>query len=122
MIKEFKEFIARGNLVELAVAFIMGLAFAGVVTAFTNIILGTIAYLVGSQYSFDTMGVHNDEGILVIPIGALLTALINFLIIALVLFLIVKAYNRFMRKEEQESHPTEIELLTQIRDELRRSA
>jgi large conductance mechanosensitive channel len=120
MIKEFKEFIARGSLVDLAIAFIMGLAFAGVVTAFTNIVLGTIAYLVGSTYSFDQIGVHNDAGQLVIPIGAFLTALLNFIIIAFVLFLIVKAYNRFMKKEEPEAGPTEIELLTQIRDELAR--
>jgi large conductance mechanosensitive channel len=119
MIKEFKEFIARGNLVELAVAFIMGLAFAGVVTAFTNIVLGTIAYVFGSDTAFNDLGVHKD-GALVIPIGLFLTALLNFVIVAIVLFLLVKAYNRFMKKEEAKAAPTEIELLTQIRDELRR--
>ena len=118
MIKEFKEFIAKGSLVELAVAFIMGLAFAGVVTAFTNIVLGAIAYVFGSDEGFNDIGVHKD-GALVIPIGAFLTALLNFIIIAIVLFLVVKAYNRFKRKEEAETGPTEIELLTQIRDELR---
>ena len=54
MLKEFKAFVLRGNLVEIAVAFVMGLAFAGVVTAFTNIVLGAIAYVFGSSTSFDT--------------------------------------------------------------------
>jgi large conductance mechanosensitive channel len=57
--------------------------------------------------------------VLVIPLGAFLTAVLNFLIIAVVLFLIVKAYNRFLKKEEAEHVSTDIELLTQIRDELR---
>ena len=93
MIKEFRDFVMRGNLVELAVAFILGVAFAAVVTAFTNIVLGTIAYLFGSSTSFDELGVRED-GALVIPIGAFLTAVLSFLIVAFVLFLVVKAYNR----------------------------
>ena len=93
MLQEFKAFVMRGNLVEIAVAFIMGLAFAAVVTAFTDVVLGTIAYLVGSDVSFDEIGVHRD-GELVIPIGAFLTAVVTFLIVAWVLFLVVKAYNR----------------------------
>jgi large conductance mechanosensitive channel len=118
VIAEFREFIKRGNLVELAVAFIMGLAFASVVLAFTNIVLGAIAYLFGTSTAFDQMGVRKD-GALVIPIGAFITALINFVIIAIVLFLVVKAYNRMSRRDEAVS-PTEIDLLTQIRDELAR--
>jgi large conductance mechanosensitive channel len=93
MIKEFKAFVMRGNLIELAVAFILGVAFAAVVTAFTNIVLGTIAYVAGSSTSFDDIGVHKGDA-LVIPIGAFLTALLSFVIVAFVLFLIVKAYNR----------------------------
>ena len=118
MIKEFKEFIAKGDLVEIAVAFIMGLAFAGVVTAFTNIVLGGIAYVFGSDEGFNDIGVHKGD-VLVIPIGLFLTALLNFIVVAIVLFLVVKAYNRFKKKEEAETGPTEVELLTQIRDELR---
>ena len=118
MVREFKEFIAKGNLVEIAVAFIMGLAFAGVVTAFTNIVLGAIAYMLGSPHAFDNVGVHNDVGELVIPIGLFLTALLNFIVIAIVLFLVVKAYNRFRKKEEVEAGSTAIVLLTQIRDSL----
>jgi large conductance mechanosensitive channel len=118
MFAEFREFIRKGNLVQLAVAFILALAFAAVVLAFTNIVLGLIAYVFGSSTSFDHWGVHKGRE-LVIPIGAFITALINFVIIAFVLFLVVKAYNRMNRKEEAAG-PTEVELLTQIRDELRR--
>jgi large conductance mechanosensitive channel len=118
VVREFREFISKGNLVEIAVGFIMGLAFSAVETSFTNVVLGAIAYVFGSDLSFDQIGVHRGTQ-LVIPIGALITALINFLLIALVLFFVVKAYNRFNRKEEAESGPTEVELLTQIRDELR---
>src|SRR4029079_8455433 len=118
MLKEFREFISKGNLVEIAIAFIMGLAFAAVVTAFTAMVLGAIAYVFGSTEGFDDLGVHKN-GVLVIPIGTFILAVINFLIVAVVLFLVVKAYNRF-KKEEEAAGPTEVELLTQIRDELAR--
>jgi len=117
MLKEFREFVTKGNLVEIAVAFVMGVVFAAAVTAFTNMVLGAIAYVLGANLSFNDLGVHKGRE-LVIPIGAFITAVITFLIVAFVLFLIVKAYNRFQRKEEAEAGPTEIELLTQIRDAL----
>ena len=117
MIKEFKAFMMRGNLLEIAVAFIMGLAFAAVVTAFTGIVLGGIAYLFGSTLAFSDIGVHKGTT-LIIPIGTFIAACINFLIVAFVLFLVVKAYNR-TRKPEEEAGPSEIELLTEIRDSLR---
>ena len=93
MLKEVKTFVMRGNLVEIAVAFILGLAFAAVVTAFTDVLLGTIGYLAGGDVSFDELGVRRN-GQIVIPYGLFLTALLNFVIVAFVLFLIVKAYNR----------------------------
>ena len=96
MIKEFREFITKGNLVDLAVAFIIGVAFATVVTSFTDVVLGAVSYVFGGDVSFDQMGVERD-GVVVIPYGAFLTALINFVIVAFVLFLVVKAYNH-MRK------------------------
>ncbi|MEP6759717.1 MAG: large conductance mechanosensitive channel protein MscL [Actinomycetota bacterium] len=117
MLKEFKAFVMRGNLIEIAVAFIMGLAFAGVVTAFTNIVLGCIAYLFGSTLAFSDIGVHKGAA-LIIPIGSFIAACINFVIVACVLFLVVKAYNR-MQEPEKVAGPTEVELLTEIRDSLR---
>lgn len=120
MIKEFKEFIAKGNLVTLAVAFILGVAFAAVVTAFTDVVLGVVSYVFGGDVSFDGLGVHRN-GSIVIPYGRFLTAAVNFVIVAFILFLVVKAYNRFQRKEEEAAPPEpsdEVKLLTQIRDEL----
>ena len=117
MIKEFREFISRGNLVTIAVAFILGVAFSAVVTTFTDVVLGFVSYIFGGDVSFDGLGVHRN-GSIVIPFGAFLTAFVNFVIVAFILFLVVKAYNRF-KKEEEAAGPTEVELLMQIRDELR---
>jgi large conductance mechanosensitive channel len=102
MLREFREFVTRGNLVELAVAFIMGVAFAGVVTAFTDVILGSVSYVVGGDVSFDRFGVHKGESRgPVIPYGAFLTAIVNLLLVAAALFFLVKAYNRFRRTPEE---------------------
>jgi len=119
MIKEFKEFVSKGNLVTLAVAFILGVAFAAVVTAFTDVVLGVVSYVFGGDVSFDGLGVHRN-GSIVIPFGKFLTEVVNFVIVAFILFLVVKAYNRLQRKEEAApQEPTdEVKLLTQIRDEL----
>ena len=96
MIKEFKEFIAKGNLIDLAVAFILGVAFATLVTAFTGVVLGAISYVFGGNVSFNQLGVRRD-GVVVIPYGALLTAVVNFVIIAFILFLVLKASNRLRK-------------------------
>ena len=118
MLKEFREFIARGNLVTIAVAFILGLAFAAVVTAFTDVVLGFISWIFGGDVSFDQLAVRRD-GEIVIPYGAFLTALVNFVIVAFILFLVVKAYNRFQR-QEPAGPSDEVRLLTEIRDQLAR--
>jgi large conductance mechanosensitive channel len=118
MLKGFKEFIAEGNLVTLAVAFILGLAFAAVVTAFTEVVLGSVSYIFGGDVSFDGLGVERD-GVVVIPYGLFLTAVLNFLIVGFILFLVVRAYNRFQRDEEAPAEPSEeVVLLREIRDEL----
>ena len=104
MIKEFKEFIARGNLVDLAVAFILGVAFATVVTSFTDVVLGAVSYVFGGDVSFDRLGVERD-GVVVIPYGAFLTALLNFVIVAFILFLVVKAYNRMRDAPDAVTKP-----------------
>jgi large conductance mechanosensitive channel len=100
MLREFREFVTRGNLVELAVAFIMGVVFASVVQSFTDVVLGTISFVVGGDVSFDQFGVHRGERI-VIPYGAFLTQVVNFLVVAAALFFVVKAYNRFRRTPEE---------------------
>jgi large conductance mechanosensitive channel len=104
MLKEFKEFIARGNLVDLAVAFILGIAFATVVTSFTDVVLGAVSYVFGGDVSFDQLGVERD-GVVVIPYGAFLTAVLNFVIVAFILFLVVKAYNRMRKSPDAVTKP-----------------
>jgi len=119
VIKEFRAFIMKGDLVEIAVAFIMGTAFALVTTSFSKLITDFIAAVLGAQVSFDelTITIRSAE----VNYGRTLTALVNFLIIAFVLFLIVKAYNtakdKFVRKQEAEA-AEEVQLLREIRDAL----
>jgi large conductance mechanosensitive channel len=99
MLEEFKKFVTRGNLVDLAVAFVIGLAFAAVVTAFVNVILSIIAAIFGSNVTFDqlTFSLNGTP----IPYGALLTAIVSFLIVAWALFLLVKAYQRVNPPKEE---------------------
>jgi large conductance mechanosensitive channel len=103
MIDEFKEFALKGNLIEIAVAFILGLAFSAVVTALVNgVFLQLIAAIVG-QPSFDQLSINlNDTPILY---GSFLTALVNFLLVAIVLFLVVKAANRLQRPTVAQQAP-----------------
>jgi len=103
MLKEFKAFVMRGNLIELAAAFIMGVAFAAVVTAFTGVVLGVISYVAGGDVSFDGLGVHKGaSNEIVIPYGHFITTVVSFVIVAWVLFLVVKAYNASAKKKEAD--------------------
>lgn len=122
MLKEFREFISRGNVVDLAVAVVVGAAFGAVVTSFTNDILMQIIAVFGGTPDFSSLVL--TIGDTPIRYGAFLTALASFLIIAFAVFLVVKALNaaqsRFSRDEaEEEAEPTEVELLGEIRDLLR---
>jgi large conductance mechanosensitive channel len=102
MLDEFKKFVMRGNLIELAVAFIMGVAFATVVTAFTNIVLSLIAAIFGADVSFNHLTFTlNDTPI---PYGVFLTAVVSFLIIAWVLFLLIQAFNRLNPPTEESKN------------------
>lgn len=94
MLKEFKDFALKGNLLELAIAFVLGLAFAAVVTSFVDdVIMQLIAAIVGKP-DFSDLTFSIGDG--VIRYGSFLTALVTFLIIAWVLFLIVKAVQTAM--------------------------
>jgi len=109
----FKNFILRGNLVELAVAFIMATAFATVVTATVALVLGIIGKIGGNP---DFTGWRPGE----LPVGAWLTAVISFLVMAAVVyFLIVKPYtlakDRFFPSEEAGT-PADVAILEEIRD------
>ncbi len=116
-LSEFREFINKGNLVAIAIGFVMGSAFTGLVTALVeNVIMPIVAIPFGKP---------NFDGVLVLTIndaeirfGAFLTVAVTFLSIAFVLFTILKIYNR-ATGDEAVAPPSEIGLLTEIRDELR---
>jgi len=128
----FKAFILRGNLVELAVAFIIGASFATVVTSFTAVIMGFVSKIFGGSPNFDGIEIFQDEtegGVGIpgtgIPVGAFLTALIAFVILAAVVyFFVVTPYTKAKEKffpspvDEPVGTPEDIALLTEIRDAL----
>lgn len=134
--KGFAEFIRRGNLVQLAVAFVMGVAFAAVVNSFVKDLVSPLLGLFGgvnfadkgaciqgtcAQVIDPTTGAVTYTGVF-LRWGAFVTALIAFVITAAVLYyVVVKPYERLERVwvKEEEAGPTEVELLTQIRDALR---
>ncbi len=117
LIKEFKDFVNRGNLVELAIAFVLASAFAPVVLSIVEFIFMPIIAAIVGQPDFSTLGF--DIGDARINYGTPLTFIINFVVIAFVCFLVVKAYNKMKKPDDAESGPSEVELLTEIRDALR---
>lgn len=116
MLQEYKEFLFRGNLLDLAVAFILGAAFNAVVQSFANdVIMAAVAGL---------FGLDNVEAMTLGPmlLGRFLAALLSFVIIATVLFMIIKAASRFQRPEVDDTaapETDEVMILREIRDELR---
>ncbi len=117
MIQEFRDFINKGNFVDLAVAFVMGVAFSAVVTAFTERVVMPLVALIVNLDGIEQLGAFGDNG----SVGAFLQAFINFLIVGFVMFLVVKAYNRFREPDEPAGPADDIVLLREIRDELRNS-
>lgn len=124
MISEFREFINRGNFIDLAVGFVMGVAVTTVVTTIVERAIMPAIAMVFGEPNFDQVLTFGPvvDGQQTGSLGAVLTALINFLLIAVVLFLIVRAYNRLQRQEpeqpEPEADPQDVVLLREIRDAL----
>jgi large conductance mechanosensitive channel len=122
VLQEFKDFINKGNVIDLAVAFVMGLAFAPVISAITNRVLMPLIGMIFGEPNFDmwlTFGELGEDGLPLGSVGAVITAAVNFLLVALALFFVVKAYNKTKEPaKEEEAGPTEIDLLTEIRDSL----
>ena len=115
MLKEFKDFINRGNVLDLAVAVVLGAAFGAVVTSFVDDILMQVIAAIGGQPDFSALTI--DVGDAEIRYGSFLTAVISFVLIAFGVFLVVKAVNALRReKGEEPAGPSETELLTEIRD------
>ena len=139
MLAEFKAFIAKGNVLDLAVAVIIGAAFATITTSLTGDIIMPIVGAIFGGLDFANHFVLlgpipegfkgnpasyaelKEAGAAVLGWGQFVTVLINFLILAFVIFLLVRFANRMVKKAEDASAgPSEISLLTEIRDELRR--
>ena len=132
MVSEFKEFVSRGNVVDLAVGVVIGAAFGKIVTALVNgivmplvgVVLGGVSvsdwkYVI-TPASVDAAGAEVAE--VAVQYGLLIQTAIDFLLIALVIFMIVKAYNRMIKKEEAApaAPAEEVLLLREIRDSLKR--
>lgn len=108
-LKEFKEFISKGNVLDLAVGVIIGGAFGGIVTALTDNIIQPIINCIGGAEIAGSFLLIPGKAETAINYGAFITAIINFLIMALVIFLIVKAVNKAMsigKKPEEPVAPT----------------
>jgi large conductance mechanosensitive channel len=120
VVKEFRDFVMRGNVVELAVAVIIGAAFGAVITAFTSAFITPLIALLGGKADFGDL-VFTISGTQ-FPYGLFLNALISFLIIAaVVFFFVVRPMNAIMarlkRSDEEPDAPTaEVTVLTEIRD------
>ena len=142
MIREFTDFIARGNVMDLAVGIIIGAAFTAIVASLVSDLINPIIGLILGGVDFSNMYVvlkgtvaegaglktARDSGAAIFAYGSFLTAVINFLIIALVVFFLVKTINRMqaaaIRKKVAEPQapmgPTELDVLMQIRDSLQK--
>ena len=124
MIREFRDFILRGNVVDLAVAVVIGGAFAAITVSLVEDIITPMLGLLGiPDFSTWTIEVGDAE----MRIGEFLNTLISFLAIAgAIFFIVVKPMNainarRAVDEEEEEKGPSEVDLLTEIRDELRKA-
>lgn len=123
MIKEFIAFIKKGNVIDLAVAVIIGGAFGAIVTSLVNdLIMPLVGIIIGG---IDFAGLKATVGSAELTYGNFIQALVNFLIVALVLFLVIKAMNQFNKKEEAAppappEKPADVALLEEIRDLLKK--
>jgi len=122
MLKEFRDFINRGNVIDLAVAVIIGAAFSGIVTSLVNDIVTPIIGVITGGVNFSGLAITVGEA--VIGYGNFLQAVINFLLIAFVVFLLVRMVNNLRKKEadvpaDPPAPTTEEKLLTEIRDLLK---
>ena len=139
MLREFRDFIARGNVLDLAVAVIIGAAFATIAASLTDdIIMPVIGAIFGGldfanyfvvlgpvpatfQGDPSSYAALKEAGVAVLGWGQFLTVLLNFLILTFIIFLMIRQANRLMpRKEKATGGPSEVELLAEIRDELKK--
>jgi len=140
MLKEFRTFIARGNVLDLAVAVIIGAAFSKIITSLTDdilmpligkvfggldfssyfLILGEVPAALTGSSDYEAL---KKAGVPLLGYGAFVTVAVNFLIVAFIIFLLIRSVNRVMPKAEEAApaaEPADIALLREIRDELRK--
>ena len=135
MLKEFKEFAMRGNVVDMAVGIIIGAAFTSIVKSMVGDMMMPIVGLVtgGIDFTnvfitlkggeFETLKAAQDAGAVTLNIGLFINAVISFVIVAFALFLLIKGMNQMKRKQEESPEdapppPREVQLLEEIRDAL----
>jgi large conductance mechanosensitive channel len=114
---EFKEFLNKGDIVTIAVGLIMALYFAKIVDALLNGVVNPIIAAIFGESNFRDIGFNIGDAR--ISIGLVIDAIISFVVVALLLFLIVKAYNHMRRTAEDESGDTQLSVLQEIRDEMK---
>jgi large conductance mechanosensitive channel len=136
MLKEFKEFAMRGNVIDMAVGIIIGAAFGKIVTSFVNdVVMPPIGMLLGnvdfgdlfvnlSGGAYDSVAAAEQAGAAIIKYGMFINTVLDFLIVAFAIFVVIRALNKLKRKQEAapEAPPgptVEQQLLAEIRDTLR---
>jgi len=126
MLKEFKEFAMRGNVIDMAVGIIIGAAFGRIVSSFVNdVVMPPIGVLVGGL-DFSNLSLTLGETEAEVNYGLFINNVIDFVIVAFVIFIVIKSMNSMKRKQEEAPaappEPSEeVKLLTEIRDSLKRS-
>lgn len=138
MIKEFKEFAMRGNVLDMAVGIIIGVAFGAIVTSFVGDVLMPVLGLAmgGADFSnkfillkegavpgpYASLAAAKAAGAVTLAYGVLINAIVNFLIVAFALFLVIRGMNAMKKRQVEQAAPvsSEVLLLTEIRDLLAR--
>ena len=130
MMKEFRDFAMRGNVVDMAVGIVIGAAFGKIITAFVNgVLMPPIGLLVGgvdfSELSMTLQEASGDVAAVTLNYGAFIQTVVDFIIIAFAIFMVVKAMNKMKKKEEAKpaappKPSAEETLLTEIRDLLKK--
>jgi len=118
-IAEFKEFALRGNVMDMAVGIVIGAAFTGIINSLVGDIIMPLIGLITGNYNFAKLAITLSENN-AITYGAFIEAILNFVLVALVLFIIIKFFNKLRaEKPEEPAGPTELDVLTEIRDLLK---
>lgn len=135
MLKEFKEFAMRGNVVDMAVGIVIGAAFTSIVKSLVGDVIMPVVGLItgGVDFSnvfitlkggqFETLKAAQDAGAVTLNVGLFINAIISFVIVAFALFLLIKGMNNLKRKQEESPEdapppPSDVQLLEEIRDAL----